>query len=929
MLKAIVPRPGTLAALAVAAASLVGCGNQSAPSLVAAAKVKLEQADPKAAVIELKNALQQSPQMPEARFLLGKALLGEGKPADALLELEKARDLKYPDNEVLPVLAQTLLVLRQPKKLTDMYGSTALSDPVAHADLKALVAAAYGAQGQLDLCDASVTAALKLDPKNTTARVLQARLMAGRGEMDQALAVLDGVLADKPKLVEAWHLKGDILTVGKNDVPGGTAAFKQALQIQPRYTAAHVSIINFALRRGDIAGFKAAVDDMTKALPGHPDTLLYEAQRALLDKNYAAARNILQKLLQFAPDNALVLQTAGALELDSGSLTQAERYLSQALQSEPRSPVARRLLAQTYLRSGQPARALEALQPLVEQPGVSAEVLATAADARLQNGQLAEAEALFSRAAKLAPDDSRIKTALALAQIAKGNTQTGFNELESVAARDASTYADMALVSARLRQKDLNAALQALERMEKKQPNSAVPHHIRGQILIQKNDLAAARASFDKAIAVDSRYFPTLASLTDLDVHEKKFDQAIARMEAELAVEPRNYRALAILASLRKRTGASPDSIKALLQGAVKANPDQAEPRMLLTEYLLSIDDKNGALAAARDATSNLPNNLQLVDLLGRAQLAAGDPQQALSAFGKVAAAYPASAEAQLRLAEAHLRNKDTESATRALKKVLQIDPQSVPAQERLMQLALVDKRFDDALNIAKSVQRQRPTSAVGYLLEGEVYGRQRKPGPALSAFRAALDREKSTMTAMRVHSATILALSSADADRFAASWMKDHPKDVAFLLHLGASAMDVKRFAAAEGHFQSALTLQPDNAVAQNNLAWVLLQQGKPGALVHASKANELAPDQAAFMDTLASALAADGKLLEAVELQRRALAKASIAAAPAYRLRLAKILLQSGDQAKARTELEALKALGDKFPGQDEVATLLKGKT
>ena len=115
MLKAIVPRPGALAALAVAAASLVGCGNQSAPSLVAAAKVKLEQADPKAAVIELKNALQQSPQMPEARFLLGKALLGEGKPADALLELEKARDLKYSDNEVLPVLAQALLAMRQPK----------------------------------------------------------------------------------------------------------------------------------------------------------------------------------------------------------------------------------------------------------------------------------------------------------------------------------------------------------------------------------------------------------------------------------------------------------------------------------------------------------------------------------------------------------------------------------------------------------------------------------------------------------------------------------------------------------------------------------------------------------------------------------------------------------------------------------------------
>jgi hypothetical protein len=67
---------------------------------------------------------------------------------------------------------------------------------------------------------------------------------------------------------------------------------------------------------------------------------------------------------------------------------------------------------------------------------------------------------------------------------------------------------------------------------------------------------------------------------------------------------------------------------------------------------------------------------------------------------------------------------------------------------------------------------------------------------------------------------------------------------------------------------------------------------------------------------------------LRKAVDLQRKALAKASEAAAPAYRLRLAKLLLKAGDRAKARTELETLKALGDKFSGQDEVTALLKGK-
>ncbi len=139
---------------------------------------------------------------------------------------------------------------------------------------------------------------------------------------------------------------------------------------------------------------------------------------------------------------------------------------------------------------------------------------------------------------------------------------------------------------------------------------------------------------------------------------------------------------------------------------------------------------------------------------------------------------------------------------------------------------------------------------------------------------------------------------------------------------------MSTKQFGAAEGHFKAVLALQPEHPATLNNLAWVLLQQGKTGALAYAEKANQLAPDQPALMDTLAAALAEDGQLAKAVDLQRKALAKATAAAAPSFRLRLAKLLLKAGDSAKARTELETLKALGDKFPGHDEVTALLKGK-
>jgi len=54
---------------------LVGCGGESPQRRLASAKEYLQKKDTKAAVIELKNALQASPDLGEARYLLGTTML--------------------------------------------------------------------------------------------------------------------------------------------------------------------------------------------------------------------------------------------------------------------------------------------------------------------------------------------------------------------------------------------------------------------------------------------------------------------------------------------------------------------------------------------------------------------------------------------------------------------------------------------------------------------------------------------------------------------------------------------------------------------------------------------------------------------------------------------------------------------------------------
>ena len=63
--------------------ALAACGKGDPSALIASAKSYLAKGDYPASIIQLKSALQEAPDNPEARFLLGKALLDSGNPSGA------------------------------------------------------------------------------------------------------------------------------------------------------------------------------------------------------------------------------------------------------------------------------------------------------------------------------------------------------------------------------------------------------------------------------------------------------------------------------------------------------------------------------------------------------------------------------------------------------------------------------------------------------------------------------------------------------------------------------------------------------------------------------------------------------------------------------------------------------------------------------
>lgn len=909
---------------ALLASLLTGCNGENPDKLVTSAKDFLAKNDSKAAIIQLKNALQQKPESAEARYFLGKALLDSGDAAGAEVELRKALGLKFSSDETIPLIARSMLAQGQPQKIVDEFGKTTLASGLPSANLKTTLSLAYQTLGNLDASRASLEQALAAQPDYYPALLASARTKASKQDINGAQEIVREVLARTPNNHEALLLKGALLA-NQGDRAAALASYREAISAKPDYVLAHSAIVSSLLQQAQTDEAEKALEALKKVAPKHPQTMYLETQLSFQKKDFKSAREHAQQLLKLSSNTPNFLQLAGMIEYELNSYVQAENYLSKALQQAPELILARRILISSYLQSGQSSKALSTLTPVLGKISDDPTMLALAGQTYFQNGDIKKAEQYFSTASKLAPNDPQKRTSLALAHLAQGDVNGGFSELEQISASDKGISADMALITAYFQQNAFDKALKAIDNLEKKQPENPLTFNLKAKALLAKKDIAGARKNFEKALSLNPTFLPAASSLAALDMVEKKPDQARKHFDSILAIDKKNAGALLALAELSSRTGGKPEEIQKYINQAVEGNPAELSPRLALIEFYLRNKDTKKALAAAQEALAVLPEKPELLDALGKTQQIDGNLNQALTTYGKLAASLPASPLPYMRMADIHLANKNKDEAGKSLRKALEIKTDLLEAQKGLIYLALDARNFKDAFSTAREIQKQRPKAADGYLLEGDIYRANKQLPEAIASYRTGLKQGPNTDLAIKLHS-TLLAIggSTGEADKFSAAWQKDHPKDMAFQMYLADLALSRKDFSLATQHYRFVLESQPNNPLVLNNLAWTLGQTQSPKALEYAEKANQLAPNQPAYMDTLAMLLAEKGDFTKAIELLQKGINIAP--QADGLRLNLVKTLIRANRKNDARAELDILAKQNGKSVAPDEIENLKK---
>ena len=912
----------TLIAGLLSVALLAGC-SQSTDEMLMSARQHLAQDNPEAAMIQLKNVLQADAANAEARFMLGKLNLEKGNTAAALKELRRAQELGYPGEVLLPLLADAEAQSGEFRKVIETYADRRIVAPEGQARLLAALGEAYLGEAQTAAALKSFERATSIDPEDLRLRLGLARALLFDGHPDDARREVGLVLQQQPRNAEALFLSGEIEQAGGN-VDGAVAAFEAALDIRRGWTLARYRLATLLMSVNRFDAARKQIDTMVAQAPRHPLTAHADALHRSQQGDNEGALKALQPVLGKATGWAAVQFLAGSLFQRMDRHEEAMVALNRALDANPAHLLARQLLAISEARLGRIEQALQTIQPLRNEQIQDARILQTIGQVLLQAGRIDEAADALERAARIDPSSTEVRIQKAAISYATGDRERAFAELQAAHDMADDVRTGSALAVMLLRGGDSDRALGVAKDLARQLPDDVRAQSLLGIVHQQRGEHAAARDAFAEALRLQPDQVGALINMARSDIAEGKPGDAEARFSRYLQDHPDQPEAWLALANARKLQGASADRIGEAIAEAVRVAPGLVTAELAQVQFLFDQGQLDEASSRIQRLAAANPRHPEVIEWLARTHARAGRLQQAMSSYRDQAKLLPGSVAPLLSQADVQRQLGDLVGSEQTLRRATQLASQHADTRIALVRVLLDQNRQDDALSEARALQQAPSLVAIGLAMEGDILASQNQWVAAAEAYAKGFERNPHLRLALRGHDALVRSGQQKAAKRWADDWLAEHPADLPMRSQLARHALDAERYSEASRWYQEMLAIAPQSVPVLNNLAWVRGRMGASDALAYARRAQQLAPDNAAVIDTLGmlQLAAGDGEL--AIENLRRAVALAPDALQ--IRLHLAEAYLQLGRDEEARQALGPLKqATAGNTELSDETTRLL----
>lgn len=522
---------------------------------------------------------------PELRSMLGLSLIGSGRYANAVTELEAA--IKRDPGQVQAGSALTSLYMQsgQPAKAVRVAEGLVKTRPDAPG-LHNQLGMARAMTGDIAGAKASYDQALKLDPDFTAPLVNLARLETNAKAYAVAEARLNAVINREPRNLEALMEMGRVQQrLGKlQDAQRWLEKADDHAGMDNLYPA--LTLVDFHLANAQPKLALEAVKRLSNKAPEAIPTLLAVARVALANGDPASAKSQLSRAATTANYDTPQLVEIALLQTRANDLKGASYTLDKALQERPDFLPAMALMSEVSLKMGDAANAEKfAKQVLAAQPkrGVGHALLGDVAQSRQQRPAALEA---YRRAHQL--DQSTDSAVRLFTALASGGDAAAANQLAEqwLKQHPRDRAIRRALADSQVRTGNPAAARASYEALLANSPDDAEAMNNLAHVLLLLNDPAQARKMADQALARKPNAPHIIGTAGWMAFKTGQDDRALQLLRDARLRDPNNpetrYYLGAVLAS-KGRRGEARDELESALKTRLQFPSLKEAEKLLVT----------------------------------------------------------------------------------------------------------------------------------------------------------------------------------------------------------------------------------------------------------------------------------------------------------------------------------------------------------
>lgn len=883
------------------------------------------------AVIQLKNAFQENPDLLPALVLLGKAYLKTGNPAAAETSLKEAQALGADVSLIAVPLANAYLVQFKHEQLLSENVPTNIPTQVK-SELHLLRArAALETNNQQALND-EIKAVEALTPVAADLLSLKASLRMRAGKQDEAETLINRLKDLYPEKETTWLADASLKQL-RGQESAALASYAKVVQINTDNLDARIGRLTLLMNRQQEDEIGEDFKALNNTIPSDPRVIYLRAVNLARTGDQSGSSAALSEALNIldalGPEvvtrNLQLLMIAGIANYNLNNLEAAREYLEIYAKSAPNELAPQRLLASTYMRQGEFRSAINLLSSMLEYSPLNPTLLSMLAEAHSRAGNHQKALYTYEKALNIAENNPQLTTKWAISKLNAGFLEEGLDELERLFQNENSQdYSAMPLATALLNSGRFDQAVKIARQLVEQDPDNLAKQNLLAVSLIKAGHTDEAKTLFTKLLKTHPDNNAIKRNLAKIALREGKFESAKGMLKEMLANKPKDPELMLEIAQVHEAEGDLSQALRWAKDAASEA-PSVFNINRYLMRLLTLNGDFDEALKVATNQEAIHPDNLHVLEAQARVLLAAQKKTPLLSLLRRMAVLADFNTQWLWKIGRFQMDVGSLDEASYTLFRGLQGNPDHLPTRILLTEVEISLNRLDLAIERGKQIINDHPNNSEGYRLVGDVRIKRQQFKDAITSYKQALKREPSSLLTLRLFSAQRSAKNDHQAKQTLLNWLQRNPNDYLVKNTLADFYLTTGDYAQAVPIYKTLLAVTAKNPYLHNNIANALYKLGnKEQSLIYAQQAYELAPTDPMINDTLGWLLTGNDNAKQGLAYLREALTRAPENSEIRYHLAVA--LHKLDRNTEARRELKLALEKNTVFADRNKAEQLLE---